>query len=480
MTATTEERVFGAGDTERQALLGDGRPDTYGEKTSIGSEDESDVRQASFFSGVMNLSNTILGAGLLALPSAFAQCGYILGSVMLLLGAMGSSFGLHLLNQCAHRIGGCTTNFHAVANRSYPHIAFLADLAVAIKCFGVATSYLVVIGDLLPRVVLSVAGDTLDDTSLLYRRQFWISAVMLVLIVPMAYQRHLYALRYMSFFAIVSVCYTVILIVLFNFLPSLGACEKGGVIKPDCVGRIQAVVPGLSVLSSLPVFVFSYTCHQNIFTIYNERALPYEQRESSVNKVIITSIGTATIFYLIVGNCGYFTYGDHVSANVLKDYPADSRLVYVGQCMIAFLVTCCYPLQCHPARTSITKIVNHFTEDAFDHKPRSTFLYIAITTLHLLGTYLIAFFVTDLGKVFAVIGATGSTIICYILPGLFFYKMFEDSPEYKPKRMVALSMVFIGLLIMSCSLTFQFLPKSALCRIYQEGSRKWVDSGCAH
>ena len=39
--------------------------------------------KSSVFASVMNLSNTILGAGMLGLPAAFAVCGWVLGSILL-------------------------------------------------------------------------------------------------------------------------------------------------------------------------------------------------------------------------------------------------------------------------------------------------------------------------------------------------------------------------------------------------------------
>ena len=48
-------------------------------------------------------------------------------------------------------------NFHRVAEAAVPRAAWLIDLAVAIKCFGVGCSYLIVVGDLMPEVVEQLA-----------------------------------------------------------------------------------------------------------------------------------------------------------------------------------------------------------------------------------------------------------------------------------------------------------------------------------
>lgn len=50
------------------------------------------------------------------------------------------------LLQTAHRIGGCHTSFYTVTDACLPMVGWLVDLAVGIKCTGVAISYLIVIG----------------------------------------------------------------------------------------------------------------------------------------------------------------------------------------------------------------------------------------------------------------------------------------------------------------------------------------------
>ena len=94
------------------------------------------------------------------LPYAFAQTGWLLGTFLLLLCGAGSAFSLHILSLCAFHVSGpcpggvgSDASFYRVANVATPGYSFLIDAAVAIKCFGVSTSYLVVIGSLMPDAV---------------------------------------------------------------------------------------------------------------------------------------------------------------------------------------------------------------------------------------------------------------------------------------------------------------------------------------
>lgn len=59
----------------------------------------------------------------------------------------------------------------------------------------------------------------------------------------------------------------------------------------------------------LTVFIFAFTCQQNIFSICDELKTPTMAR---VGKVIGTAIGSAWVVYIIAAVAGLLTYGDTV------------------------------------------------------------------------------------------------------------------------------------------------------------------------
>lgn len=66
---------------------------------------EAPEGQATIVSSVSNLANTIIGAGALAFPSAFASMGLIPGILSCAFSASTSIFGLYLLSRCATQVG---------------------------------------------------------------------------------------------------------------------------------------------------------------------------------------------------------------------------------------------------------------------------------------------------------------------------------------------------------------------------------------
>lgn len=113
------------------------------------SEDSPISGNATWISAYINLTSTVIGAGILGLPHAFASTGFVGGASVLLFCASSSALALHFLAKCAKRVPPPIT-FFSVAEAILPGYSGVIDLAVAIKCYGVATSYLVVIGDLMP------------------------------------------------------------------------------------------------------------------------------------------------------------------------------------------------------------------------------------------------------------------------------------------------------------------------------------------
>lgn len=60
---------------------------------------------------------------------------------------------------------------------------------------------------------------------------------------------------------------------------------------------------------SRQVYIFAFTCHQNIFGVCNELA---DFSVPKANSVIRTSIGSSAFIYVVVAVAGYSTYGTEV------------------------------------------------------------------------------------------------------------------------------------------------------------------------
>ncbi|OXG13500.1 vacuolar amino acid transporter 5 [Cryptococcus neoformans] len=444
---------------------------------------------ASVISSVSNLSNTILGAGALAFPSAFAAMGLLPGILSCAFSGVTAIFGLYLLSKCATIVGtrpgdeGKKASFNEIAKltfgKGWATKAF--DLAIAIKCFGVSVSYLIICKTLLPQVCYTIAKlvkQPLPEDSILLASHFWL-IVWMAIITPLSFMRTLDSLRFTSQIALLTVVYLVLVVVGWYTL-------KGP--SPER-GQVVLFRFGKSTLSSFPVQVFAYTCSQNLFPIFNELK---DRTQKKMNVVIGSSIGTAVGVYQVIGIVGYLTFGDRVSSNVIAMYPATTLLVAIGRLGIVLLVGLSYPLQLLPCRASlyhlthslfrhhdvsdaptngrsiqddsdtdmedeeVGPLVPKVHEDHAHHKhdmPQLQFLVLTLSIL--ISGFLIAYNVHELDIVLSFVGSTGSTIISFILPGFFYFRLFRNEPG--TTKWWALALGIYGLGVMGFCLTFNII-----------------------
>jgi amino acid permease len=103
--------------------------------------------------------------------------GIVLGSVAILWSGLMSAFGLYLQSRCARYLERGTSSFAALSQITYPNASVIFDAAIAIKCFGVSVSYLIIIGDLMPGVVRGF-NEAADTVPFLVDRHFWVTVFM--------------------------------------------------------------------------------------------------------------------------------------------------------------------------------------------------------------------------------------------------------------------------------------------------------------
>ncbi|KAG2183456.1 hypothetical protein INT43_006462, partial [Umbelopsis isabellina] len=443
--------VQGVSDDAVELVGEQSRPDNaFIESPKIGAKELDTVNvqhraTATPSSSVINLANTVLGTGMLAMPSAVASVGLIPAIFLILFAATTSALGLYYLSKCAARTEGRNASFFAISQITWPSAAIFFDLAIAIKCFGVSVSYVLIIGDLMPTIVTSLTGIN-NQANILMDRRFWIAIFMVTVIVPLSFMRKLDSLKYTSIVSLFAVAY-LCAIVIWHFASSN--------FVNDPTGNVEMITFSTRFFRSLPVFVFAFTCHQNLFSVYNE--LKDNSKQVMVS-VILTSIGSATVIYELIGTLGYLSLGRMVHPNFILEYPS-SAFVTGGRIALVILNTFSYPLQAHPCRSSLEKVIACLTAKTRKNgraPPSSPFQFYVMTTAILISSYIVAMTVTKLDLVLAFVGSTGSTLISFILPGLFFVKINENEP-WNSEKIIALCLAIYGFCVMVVCLTFNIV-----------------------
>lgn len=415
------------------------------------------TQAASPTSSLISLIKTISGAGLLSIPFAFSTDGLVCGVLIILLAGITSGYGLFLQVYVSKYVPAGHATFFNLCSITYPTLSVVFDIAIATQCFGCAISYLVLIGDLMPTIITSVPYVNLE-----YYKQFWI-IISAFLCVPLSLLKNLDSLKYTSVLGLVAIGYMALLVVV-HFLV--------GDVPDSYRGEITLFpLSATKVFSTFSIVVFAFTGHQNMFSIINEAR---NKSLSSLSTLVNLAITILAVLFIIIGVAGYLTFGDLVNGNIILLYPSAFSTT-VGRFSIVFMVVFSFPLMIHPARISVNNIYfwilvhvlgKTLEEEGHDSEhqesenhdetsplipsskayivpfPDSTFY--GITALLLVVGYTAAVSIKSFALVLAVVGATGSTAISFILPGLFGYKLIgseSDDPNKLEQTLKTLGLV---------------------------------------
>ena len=132
---------------------------------------------SSIFGVYQNFLNALVGAGILGIPSVYAECGIIGGIGLMIIFALLSTYTINLLIQTAQKYR--VTEYEELGRVAFGSPGYIASaLALFLLDFGTCLNYLIILGDASFKVIqLWGYDDTID-------RQLVIIIVSMVVIFP--------------------------------------------------------------------------------------------------------------------------------------------------------------------------------------------------------------------------------------------------------------------------------------------------------
>ena len=393
---------------------------------------------ASVFSSVMSLSNTVLGAGLLVLPYAISKCGFIIGVLMIVLMSIMSMLSLYMLMYAAS-FEKERTNWSLLGVKYMPKTMKLVDFLCLLGNTGACAGYLIIIGDLMPdaiRFMLNVSED-----HILTKRYFWI-CIFLLFIIPLVSKTTFDKLRYFSTLAIFCFGYILLMCQLYAYVPK---CKED--LEKEQIGTTTLYpTSALAFLKVIPILITAFNCHMNSVAISSELKNPTPTR---IIKSIFLSIGLCTIFYISVGLAGYLTFGDKVQSDILLNYP-NTWLVTILRVLLSIAIIFSYPMWCNPTRESFCVLFLKKSTADLNKK----FFYI-VTYGIVFVTFIIALCVKDLGIIVALIGSVSNTSCVYIMPGFLYYYIVPN--QSKISQIIVRIWGIVGCIMLPALTILQFI-----------------------
>ena len=185
----------------------------------IAQKDDSELRTGTIPSSVINLINTVVGAGVLSLPFAFNKTGVFIGGSVLMLCYTLMVFSCWLLLECQEFCGA--KSYRDIAKEAMGKKGVVAlQFAMILSTFFTMVSYLIIVGDMFSVVIGEAMGGTSADMCSVFANRRFSMTLALMVVCPLSMLQNIDSLKYTSYAAIGSIMYVNPPLDLSPYLPS--------------------------------------------------------------------------------------------------------------------------------------------------------------------------------------------------------------------------------------------------------------------
>uniref|UniRef100_A0A7N6BCK4 Amino acid transporter transmembrane domain-containing protein n=1 Tax=Anabas testudineus TaxID=64144 RepID=A0A7N6BCK4_ANATE len=380
-------------DAENQKFLSNGmmkkkKYDEYDEEYHPG--------HTSFGMSVFNLSNAIMGSGILGLSFAMANTGIILFTFLLVAVAILSLYSVHLLLVTAKEGGSLI--YEKLGERAFGWPGKMAAFgSIIMQNIGAMSSYLFIVKYELPEVIRAFLHLEENSGEWYLNGNYLVVFVSIGIILPLSLLKNLGYLGYTSGFSL------------------------------SCMVFFLAVM--IYKKTQLP-FLTNQTLHWNmlqycILPIYSE--LKDRKKMQNVSNLSILAM---LIMYMLSALFGYLTFYDNVEAELLhtftKVYKFDTMLLLVRLAVLT-AVTLTVPIVLFPIRSSITTLL-------FSGREFSWIRHLLIAAAILAFNNMLVIFVPTIRDIFGFIGSSAATMLIFILPAAFYLRLVKSLPFRSPQK----------------------------------------------
>ncbi|XP_039208705.1 sodium-coupled neutral amino acid transporter 4-like [Crotalus tigris] len=487
---------FVGDDAESQKFLANG---FLGKKKMEGYTDEYHPGNISFSISAFNLSNAIMGSGILGLSYAMANTGIVLFIILLFSVAMMSLYSVHLLLKTAKEGGSLI--YEKIGEKAFGWPGKIgAFISLTMQNIGAMSSYLFIIKYELPEVIRAFLGLEENSGEWYLNGNYLVIFVSIGIILPLSLLKNLGYLGYTSGFSLTCMVFFLSVVIYkksqipcpfpvldnkvgnwsYNdtavplhvvALPNDSAnlelnlmmdstnkqyasvfeetkaklhqngveYEAHGEDSDKC--QAKYFVFNSRTAYSIPILAFAFVCHPEVLPIYSELKNRSQKRMQNVSNVSIMGM---LIMYLLAALFGYLTFYGEVEDELLhtyrKVYTFDTLLLMVRLAVLV-AVTLTVPIVLFPIRTSLTTLL-------FPRRPFSWIRHFLIAIVILIFNNLLVIFVPTIKDIFGFIGASAATMLIFILPAAFYLRIVKKEPLRSPQKIGVLIFLIIGIIFM--------------------------------
>ena len=418
---------------------------------------------ASLFSSIVNVMNTIIGAGVLSIPSTVGTSGLVGSFLILAISLYLSLEGAKMLSSTAvytkaYSYGGVGSKL------GNPAVGVVGDIAMILFDFGISVAYFIILFDQAADLVVAWGHVSTDSVS---TWKPWLSAALAFFIgFPVLCIPTIDALRFTSTASIICIG----LFVVISAVKGIGQVAQGGLAYKWFPDSFSGLV------SSISVFFTSMCCPVNIPKMTAELKFPSSSKFASkvakmnrINTVAFLSCGS---IYFIVGAFGYLAYGDAIEANLLTNFSNENAgYLYIVKFAYAFVVLFSYPTLAFAGLVTL--------DERCFKQSRPTWRRCVEAFIWTCLSLFVALVFPILDKVFGVTGSLCGILLNFAIPAFYYVLMAKKErakemssrfPLFKVSKTYYAFSWFLFYIGIVAAVVFTAIQLKDVIQSFQEGS----------
>ncbi|CAH0546045.1 unnamed protein product [Brassicogethes aeneus] len=365
------------------------------------------------FSATVFVAGEMAGSGVLALPKAVVNCGFI-GLILLLVFCGNAAYGGIKLGHCwqiieerypEHRKS--TRNPYAViADKAVGNFgSYLVSHCIRITLFGAGTVYILLAAQIFQELFANVLP-VMSSCS-----YFLIIATLLVPPMWLASPKEFHYVGVGALFTTIIACILFFIQIIFD-----GTLESN---KP-----IHRVHGFKDFFLSFGTLLFAFGGASTFPTIQNDM-----RNKKQFSTCVLVASGVILFLYLPLSAAGYYVYGEAVQYNITLSL-TKSAYVYVANILMAVHLIFAFLI--------VTNPVSQELEESFNVPKVFGWKRCFLRTMMMIAMMLIGETFPQFGVILSLIGGSTITLLTFVFPPFFYMRLCDmESPKWS-KRIIPL------------------------------------------
>ncbi|KAM7317549.1 hypothetical protein ACRRTK_023851 [Alexandromys fortis] len=386
---------------------------------------------------VFNLSNAIMGSGILGLAFALANTGILLFLILLTSVTLLSIYSINLLLICSKETG-CMV-YEKLGEQVFGTTGKLVIFgATSLQNTGAMLSYLFIVKNELPSAIKFLMGKEEEFSAWYVDGRVLVVMVTFGIILPLCLLKNLGYLGYTSGFSLSCMVFFLIVVIYKKFQIQCMSVEQNSTISANVTDMCtpKYVTFNSKTVYALPTIAFAFVCHPSVLPIYSELKDRSQKKMQMVSNI---SFFAMFVMYFLTAIFGYLTFYEKVQSDLLHKYQSrDDILILTVRLAVIVAVILTVPVLFFTVRSSLFELAKKTKFNLCRH------IWVTIVLLVIIN--LLVIFIPSMKDIFGVVGVTSANMLIFILPSSLYLRITNQDGDKGTQRIWAALFLALGVL----------------------------------